>query len=187
VDVNHGSKQALYWGGRNAITLKWVDMPNKMRKPTVYLICGFIGSGKTTFARKLEKETGAIRITKDEWMVRMFGNKPPDDKFEEYDEKICNISRDLAFTLVKKGVDVIIDEGFWAREQRDEMKKRSQKSGAQAVLYYVRAPMEKMKTRVLERSKNPPQDSFEISEKMFDYYTQYWKPPTEDEGFIIVE
>lgn len=42
-------------------------------KPIAHLICGFIGSGKTTFARKLEKETGAARFTKDEWMVRLFG------------------------------------------------------------------------------------------------------------------
>jgi predicted kinase len=35
------------------------------RKPIVYLICGFIGAGKTTFAKKLEEKTGAVRITKD--------------------------------------------------------------------------------------------------------------------------
>ena len=38
-------------------------------KPTVYVLCGFIGAGKTTFARELEARTGAVRITKDEWLV----------------------------------------------------------------------------------------------------------------------
>src|SRR3990167_4812165 len=52
---------------------------NTTKKPTAYIICGFIGAGKTTFARKLESETGAIRITKDEWMVRVFGNKITSD------------------------------------------------------------------------------------------------------------
>ena len=45
------------------------------RRPIAYIISGFIGAGKTTFARKLEKETGAIRITKDEWVIKNFGNK----------------------------------------------------------------------------------------------------------------
>jgi len=36
------------------------------RQATVYLICGFIGAGKTTFAKMLEKKTGAVRIVKDE-------------------------------------------------------------------------------------------------------------------------
>jgi predicted kinase len=44
------------------------------KQPIAHIICGFIGSGKTTFARKLEKETGAIRITKDEWIIKIFGN-----------------------------------------------------------------------------------------------------------------
>ena len=53
-----------------------------MRKATVYLICGFIGSGKTTFAKKLEKETGAIRITKDEWLISLFGHDPSIPNYE---------------------------------------------------------------------------------------------------------
>ena len=40
-------------------------------KPNVYLICGFIGAGKTTFAKKLEEKTGAVKITKDEWSIRL--------------------------------------------------------------------------------------------------------------------
>jgi deoxyadenosine/deoxycytidine kinase len=28
------------------------------RKPIVYLICGFIGAGKSTFSKKLEEKTG---------------------------------------------------------------------------------------------------------------------------------
>jgi adenylate kinase family enzyme len=35
-------------------------------KPVAHIIVGFIGAGKTTFARKLEKETGVMRFTKDE-------------------------------------------------------------------------------------------------------------------------
>ncbi len=49
------------------------------RKPIVYLICGFIGAGKTTFAKKLEEKTGAVRITKDEWSIRLIGNDPTID------------------------------------------------------------------------------------------------------------
>src|SRR5438128_1902118 len=91
------------------------------RKPIVYLICGFIGAGKTTFAKKLEEKTGAVRITKDEWSIRLVGNDPTIDGYEEWDHKICGLSRDVAFQLAEKGIDVIIDEGFWEKEQRDEI------------------------------------------------------------------
>ena len=54
------------------------------RKPIVYLICGFIGAGKTTFAKKLEEKTGAVRITKDEWSIHFIGNDPTIDGYAEW-------------------------------------------------------------------------------------------------------
>lgn len=157
------------------------------KKPTAYIICGFIGSGKTTFARKLEKETVAVRITKDEWVIKIFGNKITSDKnFEEYDSKVTKLARDIAFKILESGGDVILDEGFWARSHRDEMKKRAREAGAKPILYYVECPVEKMKERTVSRSKNPPVDSFEITGEMFDGYLKDWHPPEKDEDFTLV-
>ncbi len=157
----------------------------KNKTPTAYIICGFIGAGKTTFSRKLEKDTGAIRITKDTWMIKIFGNSPTFEKFEEFDDKVSKLSRDTAFQLLEKGIDVIIDEGFWVKSQREEMKRRVERLGAKAVLYYVKCPMEVMKKRTLERSGNPSEDSFKISGKLFEQYAKYWEAPTSDEGYIL--
>src|SRR5438477_11587421 len=107
------------------------------RNPIVYLICGFIGAGKTTFAKKLEEKTGAVRITKDEWSIRLIGNDPTIDGYEEWDHKICDLSRDVAFQLAEKGIDVIIDEGFWEKELRDKIRIRMEELGAKEVWYYL--------------------------------------------------
>src|SRR5579872_6946959 len=112
------------------------------RKPTIYLICGFIGAGKTTFAKKLEEKTGAVRITKDEWSIRLIGNDPTIDGYAQWDQKIIRLSRDFAFYLAEKGIDVIMDEGFWAKEERDELKRKIDSIGAKAVMYYVDTPIE---------------------------------------------
>ena len=97
-----------------------ITLMQENKKPVAHIVIGVIGSGKTSFARKLEKETGAVRFTKDEWMVSLFGNTPPKDKFEEYDHKMTSLSRDMALECLRAGTDVIIDEGFWEKEQRDE-------------------------------------------------------------------
>lgn len=158
------------------------------KQPTAYIICGFIGSGKTTFARKLEKETGAIRITKDEWIIRIFGNKITSDKnFEMYDKNITELATNIVFKILKAGKDVIIDEGFWVKSQRDDIKKNILEVGAKPILYYVRCPIEKMRERVVSRSKNPPIDSFEITGDMFDNYVKHWQPPEEDEEYILAK
>jgi predicted kinase len=157
-----------------------------MRKAKVYIICGFIGAGKTTFAKKLEKETGAVRITKDEWSIGLIRNDPTIDGYEQWDTKIIEVSRGVAFQLAEKGVDVIMDEGFWAKEERDQLRNKIQSLGAIPVLYYVNTPIAIMRERTLGRNNNFSKDSFHISGEMFDSYLKNWQPPSDDEGYVVV-
>lgn len=154
-------------------------------KPIAHIIIGFIGSGKTTFARKLEKETGAIRFTKDEWMVRVFGNILT-DKHEEYDTKMASLATDMALKCLKAGIDVIIDEGFWVKDHRDAIKEKVRQVGAMPKLYYLEVPFEIMKARTLNRSENPPEDSFIIDEELFNHYWKRFRPPGKDEDFTLI-
>lgn len=157
------------------------------KQPTIYLICGFIGAGKTTFAKKLEKKTGAVRITKDEWSIRLIGNDPTIDGYAEWDRKIISLSRDFAFYLAEKGIDVIMDEGLWEGETRDEMRRRAEAIGANVVMYYLDTPIETIRERVLGRNNNLTGDAFKISREMLDNYLKDWEPPMEDEEFILGE
>jgi predicted kinase len=162
-------------------------MTENKKQPTVYLICGFIGAGKTTFSKKLAEETGAVRITKDEWLIHIFGNSPLIDHYDEYNSRIIEIATNMAFEFVARGVDVIIDEGFWPKAQRAEIVKRVESAGAKPVVYYVESPVELMRARTIKRSKNPTKDSFEISEEMFNSYLQYWQAPDESEDVIVIK
>jgi len=81
---------------------------------------------------------------------------------------------------------VIIDEGFWIKSQRDDIKKKILQVGAKPIFYYVESSVEKMKERVINRSKYPPIDSFEINEEMFDSYLKYWQEPDESEDVIVI-
>jgi predicted kinase len=155
------------------------------RQATVYLICGFIGAGKTTFAKMLEKKTGAVRIVKDEWSIRLIGNDPTIDGYAEWDRKIIDLSRDVAFYLAEKGIDVIMDEGFWEKETRDEMRRRADAIGAKVVMYYLDTPIETIRERVVGRNNNLTKESFKISREMLDNYLKNWEPPTEDEGYTF--
>jgi predicted kinase len=155
------------------------------RKPIVYLICGFIGAGKTTFAKKLEEKTGAVRITKDEWSIRFIGNDPTIDGYAQWDRKIIDLSRDVAFYLAGKGMDVIMDEGFWEKETRAAMRRRAEAIGAQVVMYYLETPIETIRERVVGRNNNLTKDSIKISREMLDNYLKDWQPPTEDEDYIL--
>ncbi|MBD3280072.1 AAA family ATPase [Candidatus Dojkabacteria bacterium] len=162
-------------------------MNTKSKPPIAHIIIGFIGSGKTTLAKKLEKETGAVRFTKDEWMVRLFGNAPFDEKFEEYDDRMSSLSRDMALRCLKAGISVVMDEGFWEKELREEIRKKVLDIGAIPKLYYLEVPFETMKARALERSKNLTSDSFKISEGQFNHYWKFFQAPDADEEFTLIK
>lgn len=152
---------------------------------TVYLICGFIGAGKTTFAKKLEERTGAVRITKDEWSIRLIGNDPAFDGYAEWDAKVIGLSRDFAFYLAGKGINVIMDEGFWGKEEREDLKRQISTIGAEVVMYYVDTPIETIRDRVTKRNSNLTKESFEISREMLEGYLALWQPPGEDENYRL--
>ncbi|MEJ7838946.1 MAG: ATP-binding protein [Thermomicrobiales bacterium] len=157
------------------------------RKPVAHILVGFIGSGKTTFARKLEEETGAVRFTKDEWMVRLFGNTSPKETFEVLDNRMASLATDIALKCLKAGIDAVIDEGFWEKEHRDEIRAKVMDVGAVPRMYFFNVPLEVMKARTLRRSETPPTDSFVIDEDAFNHYWSFFQPPDKDEEFTVIE
>ena len=162
-------------------------MEKANRQPLAYVIVGFIGSGKTTCAKNLEKETGALRFTKDEWVIAIFGHDSTIDGFATYDKRISKLAVDVALYCLKAGNDVIIDEGFWVRSQRDEIRKKLEKAGGKVQFYYVKNTHETMKQRLSKRNQKPTADAFVISEEMYDGYKKYFEEPSPDEKCIIVE
>jgi predicted kinase len=48
-----------------------------MSKPTIHLVAGSTGAGKTTFSMQLADEHGALRLSIDEWMTALFGPDQP--------------------------------------------------------------------------------------------------------------
>jgi hypothetical protein len=53
--------------------------------PTIHLMCGLVAAGKTTLARKLAEELQlpAVRLSRDEWMIRPYGLPHEDPAYVE--------------------------------------------------------------------------------------------------------
>ena len=89
------------------------------------MMCGVCGSGKTTYAKKKEKE-GYIRLSIDEEMWKLHGRKGmdyPDNQYEELSEKVEAALRKKMLGLIKNGKNVILDFSFWNKESRDYYRK----------------------------------------------------------------
>ena len=104
---------------------------------TAHLIHGGVGAGKTTLAKRLEVETGALRFTHDEWMSALYGADPPEPMFAEYYRRVWDLMEPLWLRALSLGVDVVLDFGFWQRSDRDDVRAKVQAVGADVVLHDV--------------------------------------------------
>lgn len=153
--------------------------------PTAHLICGYIGSGKTTFARQLETDTGARRFTHDEWMVKRYGSNPPADRFQQYyDEVSADIWND-ALALLTQGQDIILDFGFWKRADRDDA--RARLLSYDVKFYVVVCDLDTAWDRVQERNKNTGSEYLLIERNTFETLLQQVEPIGQDEQVILVD
>lgn len=84
----------------------------------VILICGRICSGKSTYAELLRRKNKAAVLSIDEIMLSVFGQHCG-DKHDEYAEKVQNYLLEKSCQLIETGIDVILDWGFWRKENRD--------------------------------------------------------------------
>lgn len=155
--------------------------------PTAHLLHGFIGSGKTTYARRLEAELPAVRFTLDEWMARLYGQSPPADRFGEYFRRIESLLWQQALSVLRAGSDVVMDLGFWSRESRDAARTRVLSVDAVPRFYLIDCPVEIMRERTIRRSEDPPPDSLWVDAAAFDTLIANYEPMQEREEFVVVD
>lgn len=152
---------------------------------TIYIISGQICSGKTTFSKKLQESTGALRFTPDEIMQKIYPFKIKKEEFDSYFYKCCDVSMVGAIESFKRGFDVILDFGFWKKEDRNTYKNIAKEVGAESKLFFVKCAIETIKNRLYLRNKNISDGSFHISEEEFDFYSPGFEEPSNDELFEI--
>ena len=102
---------------------------------TLIMVCGLPGSGKTTVAKRLEAERNAIRMCPDDWIEAVL--EDPMDSVEKgrLRDAVENLQWDLAKQYLSKGLTVILENGFWAEEERSQYAMEALTQGAGIELY----------------------------------------------------
>jgi predicted kinase len=142
-------------------------------RPTLIIVCGLPGSGKTTHARKLERSCGAIRLCPDEWMDAL--------SLDLYDEarraKVEALQWEFAQRVLALGVSIIIEWGTWGRSERDTLRLRAGALGAAVELHYLSASVEVLFDRIQLRGReSPPIDR----EAVLRWMGQFQEPTAEE-------
>jgi predicted kinase len=153
---------------------------DRMKSGTLILITGTIGAGKTTLAEKLAAERNAHWFSPDDWVLAVL--KDPSD-IAERDRLRDPVEQMLwkeAQALLKLGVTVILENGFWTREERDQYLKTAKALGATVELHYVEAKPDELWERVQKRNSDPRE--FPITKEEVENALRLFQPPSEEEG-----
>lgn len=153
---------------------------------TLHLMVGLPGSGKTTEAIRLEHKLHALRLTTDEWHRHLFGNdftnNTKDTVHDERHTKIEELMWTTAEKVLKLGVDVILDFGCWAREERDEFRNRAHALGAEFRIHYMECPLEILWKRLEKRNRTVEENAvFFITKENLEEWSGLFEPPAPEE------
>lgn len=115
-------------------------------------MCGLPGAGKTTHAKRLESERGAVRLSADDWMAALAINLWDADAREKIERLQWQVGRQL----LALGLTVIIEWGTWGRAERDALRTEAKALGAAVELNYLSAPVDVLFERVRQRQLEEP-------------------------------
>jgi predicted kinase len=138
-------------------------------------------SGKTTLARKLERECSALRLTPDEWQVLLFGQDAKEPDHDARHSLIEAMLWKIASRALELGTNVILDFGFWAREEREDYRSRARQLGASSEVHFLDVSEDELLRRLEERNSQPSQESFYITVGMMKPWIGFFQRPTPDE------
>lgn len=148
---------------------------------TLHLMVGLPCSGKTTRAKTLEHELPAIRLTTDEWHIRLFGQDAEEPEHDDRHSLIEDLLWDIARRALELGTNVILDFGFWAREEREEYRLRAKRLGASSEVHFLDVSEDELLRRLAVRNSHASQESFYIPEESMKPWIAVFQRPTYDE------
>ncbi len=143
-------------------------------------MCGIAGSGKTTYAQRLEHQ-GYERLSIEEEVWRRFGRYGVDYAADDYDGLSAAIEADLQIrlsALLMQGRQVVIDFSFCQRARRDHYKQLIEQAGGTWRLVYLTVDAEELGRRLTNRNTRVDANAaFPITDALLDRYPHDFEEP----------
>jgi len=148
--------------------------------------CGKMGSGKSTRARKIVRNSNAVLLSEDEWLAALYpGQVRSLQDYLTYSNRLKPQMQKLAQDILLSGVDVVMDFPANTEAQRGWFKQIFTSVAASHNLIYLDVTDEVCLARISERAKQQLERVATDTPEMFAAVTKYFVPPAAKEGFNI--
>lgn len=151
---------------------------------TIYMLCGRIGTGKTTYAQRLRQTLGAAVLSCDDLMLALF-----DDciGFERHQQMLARCKQYLyrqAEELLEAGIPVVLDFGFWDARERAGVRGRFSRLGHRVELHYLDRDADTVRSFIARRNhaiQTRGLRAYPMDEEKLAFFGAMFQPPTPDE------
>ena len=163
--------------------------------PTAHLISGLPCSGKTSYSAALREETGAVLFSLDYWLITTHGRYSIGAVgHEEHVRRVLagrHLISGLALEFLERGVDVILDDGFFLREHRQQQIAVFERISAKGSVvrvktHVVQVPLPTLRVRLAKRNADLPPYNFEVNPELIEQFSAMYEQPQADEGAELV-
>lgn len=152
-----------------------------MNKPTLYLMVGLPGSGKTTRAKEIEQEQNAVRFSPDEWVTDLYDHRLDHAHHEKAREQVEKLQWELGKRLLTLGQSVILENGFWSTTERQRYRDEALALGAVVKIDYQEVPVDELWRRSSERPETQEVGMLHFTREDLEKWAAAFEPPTQDE------
>ena len=148
---------------------------NNHNHPTLYLITGHTGAGKSTFAKKRAADLPAFYLSHDELLVKAYGDNIGHLDFQDCCQRMDQLIWKQAQQLFDLNIDLVL-EGYGTRAMRDDVRRVAEKIGYDFKLIWVDCPAEIRLERVRQRNQHLNGEGYAFTDD------EFWEGEQADEG-----
>ena len=160
------------------------------RRATLHLIAGLPCAGKTTYAERLAAQRDAVLFSLDRWLITSFGRYSLEAVGHMEHARRLYACReliwDVAAELLRRQADVILDDGFFLRNDREQHIARAHAMGAGTALHFIDTPLDILRVRLAARNRSPGAFHFDIAPEDIATFAAFFEPPSDDEGAELI-
>lgn len=156
-----------------------------LTKPTLFMLYGFPGAGKTYFARQLCEHINAAHVQADRIRYELF-EEPRFDKQEN--QIVRQLTQYMAEEFLRAGISVVYDMSASRLADRRAMRDMARKMKVEPVLVWLQIDHESAFVRASKRDHRKADDKYSIplNQAIYEAIVSRMQNPTNTEDYIVI-
>jgi predicted kinase len=157
----------------------------QLLKPTLFMLYGYPGAGKTYYARQLCEELQAAHVNSERVRQELFD----DPRYDAQENQIVKqLMTYMTEEFLSAGLSVVFDANAMRQSSRRELRELARRHKAETVLVWFQIDADSSYMRSVNRDRRKYDDKYSIpiNQEMFERMTSSMQNPTPNEDYLVI-